>query len=103
MRQSRSILVLSIALVLSLPFAVSTEDVPDTTYDESESLPYETTAVFSIAASETVTAASTEPLRALPLRGRGFTRLSTRRPGSATGAVYSVCDSLTILDHCLRI
>ena len=54
MTQSRSVLVLLVALVLSVSFAVPAEDVPETAYDESESLPCERTPVVSIAAPETV-------------------------------------------------
>ena len=41
MRKSRSGLILSVFLVFSLTLAIAPEDVLETTYDESETLPYE--------------------------------------------------------------
>ena len=54
MTKSHPALVLLIAVVLGLSVAVSAEDVPETAYDESESLPYESTSVFSIAVPKAV-------------------------------------------------
>ena len=54
MTKSRPALVLLIAVVLGLSVAVPAEDVPETAYDESESLPYESTSVFSIAVPKAV-------------------------------------------------
>ena len=45
----RPMLVLLISLVLSVSFAVPTDDVRETAYDESESLPCDRTPVVSIA------------------------------------------------------
>jgi hypothetical protein len=47
MRKSRSNLVVFVLLGLCVLLAVPTEDVPDTTCDESASLPYEDAAPFS--------------------------------------------------------
>ena|SRR5215469_6973503 len=47
MRVLRVAVVLFAALTLSLSFTVPAEDVPETAQDESESLPYETTPLFS--------------------------------------------------------
>jgi len=48
MRKPRSILVLLVVLGFGLYLAVPAEDVPETAYDESEGLPYESTPLFSI-------------------------------------------------------
>jgi len=48
MRRPSSILVLCVLLSFCVSLAVPAEDVPETAYDESESLPYEGTPLFSI-------------------------------------------------------
>ena len=101
MTKLRSVLVLLFALVLSVSFAVPAEDVPETAYDESESLPYESTPVVSIAVSETVTKAPA--VRAhVPLFRLGSLRLEAQHLDLGTGSAYPISDSLTILDHSLR-
>ena len=45
---SRPVLVLFVALGLSVSFAIPAEDLPETPYDESESIPVENTATASI-------------------------------------------------------
>jgi len=102
MTQSRSMLVLLVALVLSVSFAVSAEDLPETAYDESESLPCESTAVVSIAAPETVgeapaVRAGPSQLLRIPLR-----RLEVRRSGRRARLSCTVSHSLIILDHSFR-
>ena len=79
MSKSRSVLVLLIAVVLAMSVAVPAEDVPETAYDESEALPYESTSVFSIAVRKAVAPAPAvrtrvpllrQQLRPLPQRAR---------------------------------
>lgn len=48
MRRSCFILILLVLLGFGLSLAVPAEDVPETVYDESETLPYESTASVSI-------------------------------------------------------
>ena len=52
MPRLRSVLVLLFALALSVSFAIPAQDVPETDYDESESVPYESTPMFTIAGPE---------------------------------------------------
>jgi len=52
MPQWRSVFVLLVALVLSVSCAVPAEDMPETAYDESDSLPFEGNPVVSIAEPE---------------------------------------------------
>lgn len=54
MPQAHPLLVLLVALLLSMSLGARAEDVPQTAYDESESLPYESTSVLSTAALELV-------------------------------------------------
>jgi hypothetical protein len=54
MRKPRFALVLLLFLVLGVSLSVPAEDVPETSYDESETLPCEGTPVFSIEAPEAV-------------------------------------------------
>ena len=52
MRRPCSILVLCVLLGFGVSLAVPAEDVPETSYDESEAVPYESTPVFSIVAPQ---------------------------------------------------
>lgn len=49
MRRPESILVLFVLLAFGASLAVPAEDIPETPYDESESVPYEVTSLVSIA------------------------------------------------------
>ena len=101
MTKSRSTLVLFIALFLSVSFAVPAEDIPETAYDESESLPYENTSLFSITVPEAVAEAPAVRTRVALLHLNSL-RLGTQRLDHRTGSPYPISDSLTILDHSLR-
>jgi hypothetical protein len=102
MSRSRPLLVLLTALVLSVYFAVPAEDVPETAYDESESLPYASTAVFSMAVPAAVVPAPVgRPLGPLP-RLDSLRRLGTQRLDHRAASPYPICGSLAILDHALR-
>jgi hypothetical protein len=102
MRKLRCILVVLAALAVSLSFAVPVEDDPETPYDESESLPYEGTPLFSIAVPETVVAA--------PAVWAGVSSLgldtAARRCESyrqhPAWAVHPISDPLTISNCSLR-
>ena len=102
MRRLRSGFILLVVVLAGLSFAVPAEDVPETVYDESESLPYESSAVFSVAVPQTVAKASVAPPRASVIRVSSLRRLGTQCRGRGTGPVYPISDSLTILDHSLR-
>jgi hypothetical protein len=102
MIQFRSMLLVFVALVLSVSFAVPAEDVPETAYDESESLPCESTPVVSAAVPETVPEAPCLRPRASWLRLD-----SLRRPGAPhlenrKSWADPISASLIILDHSLR-
>lgn len=99
----RSILVVFVALILSVCFALPAEDVPETVYDESESLPCESTPAVSILAAEI----SVEVPTAVPGACRMLLVASQeeRKAWQLDGEksrVYASSDSLTILDHLLR-
>lgn len=99
MRKPRSIFVLLVLLGFSVSLAVPAEDLPETAYDESEALPCEGTALFSIEAPKAVGAA---PTVANPLyfdAAAASCRTSQRR---RAGTVRLVLDSLTILNCSLR-
>jgi hypothetical protein len=102
MTQSRSVLVLLVALVLSVSFAVAAEDVPETAYDESESLPCESTPVVSIAALETVGEAPAVRAGPSQLLRTSLGRLEVRRSDRRTGLPCTVSHSRIILDHSFR-
>jgi hypothetical protein len=103
MRKSRAVLVLLVASVLSVSFAVQAEDIPETLYDESEALPYEKTLPFSNEVLQHSAQVLQSTLTFSPLFRRGF--LSRRDAIRAEGrqrAVPPNSDLLTILDHSLR-
>ena len=101
-RRLRSGFILFVVVLAGLSFAVPAEDVPATVYDESESLPYLSSTVSSIAMPQTVARASAAPRHASLLRVGSLRTLGTQRLGDGTGSAYPICDSLTILDHSLR-
>jgi len=102
MRVLRSALVLLATFALSLSFAVPTEDVPETPYDESELLPYEITPPLSgdlVQESESVPALQVVPI---VLSSLFSTPPAFGRAGHRGLAAHPIPDSLIILDHSLR-
>ena len=102
MRKPRSVLVLLLLVGLGVSLAVSVEDVPETPYDESETLPYESTPVFSI----TVTRGSGRIAKA-QLNCRSLLHFDSllkhcngRREND--GRLHRLSDALTILNRSLR-
>ena len=102
MTKSHPVLLLFIALVVSLSFAVPVEDVPETPYDESESLPYESAPVVCIAAPEAIMQAPAEPLRAPRFRFDRLEEPGARQIVRDTGWDDFISDSLIIRDHFFR-
>jgi hypothetical protein len=102
MSRSGSALVLFVAVVLGLSFAVPAEDVPETSYDESESLPLESTPVVSVAEPEAVAEAPAVRPRTSQLRLSSLRRPGAQKLDHARDWAYPICDSLTTLDHPLR-
>ena len=98
----RSALVVIIALVLGVSFTVPAEDVPETAYDEPESLPCESTPVVSMA----VPATSIPAGLFVGFRTSWFNFRFKNRSGmqfaEATGVLYPICDVLTLLTRSLR-
>jgi hypothetical protein len=102
MSRSRPLLVLLIAVVLGLSSVVPAEDAPETAYDESESLPYASTAMFSIAVPSAIVPVPVGRLLVALSRLGSLRRLGALRFEQVRGLPYPICDSLTILDHTLR-
>jgi hypothetical protein len=102
MTRSRSALVLLVALVLSVSFAVPAEDVPETAYDESESLPCESTPVVSVATPETVEEAPAVRAGPSQLLRTSLKRLEVRRFDRWAELPCTVSPSLIILEHSFR-
>jgi len=100
MRGPRSVLVLLLLLMFGVCLVVSAEDVPETPYDESEALPYESTPLFSVAvlqASGRITKAELN----CAFRFVSSTKRCKRR---CEGSPQSRCvsDSVIVLDHAFR-
>jgi len=100
MKVAHSIVAVLAALVLSVSFAVPAEDVLETSYDESEALPYESTPVFS---SMQESARLPRLAQKLELPQQFHAGASCRvLAGRSEHTPHSVYDSATILDHSLR-
>jgi len=102
MRKSRSIVALLLFLGFGTSLAVPAEDLPETAYDESETLPYESTPLFSTAALPAVARRlQSAPSFRSPLgpsyRTRGDRGRTKRRELAAHAA-----NNLTLLDCQLR-
>jgi len=102
MRRASSILVLSVLLGFGVSLAVPAEDVPETAYDESESLPFESTPVVSMAAPKTFEEAPAVRAGASQLLCTSLRTLEVRRSDRWAELPCTVSPSLIILDHSFR-
>ncbi len=83
MRKPRSALLFFVLLVLGLSLTVPVEDLPETTYDESEAAPYVSTPLFSNLISQAAASATGAVRRAVDLRsGTPFRFAATRITGT---------------------
>jgi len=103
MRRPTSILVLFVLLGFGVSLAIPAEDVPETPYDESETVAFEGTPLFSIAvpkASARITTAAASIGGSLLGATSSTKRGQRRRENNA----WSRCttNSLTTLNHSLR-
>jgi hypothetical protein len=94
--------VLFVGLILSVSFAAPAEDVPETSYDESESLPSYVTPVASIAASETAGKAPAPRVGAAQLNRTSLIAPVVQRSDLYAGLLCPICHSLIILDRSFR-
>ena len=93
--------VLFVASVLGLSLMVPAEDVPETAYDESEALLYESTPSFSFAGAMPIGEEAT--LRWHAFRpGRAAFAQSTHGSARKSGSSPRLSRLLTILDHSFR-
>lgn len=102
MRKPRSAFALLLLAGLGVSLVVPAEDVPETPYDESETLPYEGAALFLIAvpqASDRIAKAETSCRS--QLRFNSLTKHCRRRRENNARS-HRVPVSLTILNHSLR-
>ena len=102
MSKLHCILVVLVTLTLCLSFAVPAEDDPETPYDESESLSYESSPAISVAEPEAAAPPPVGQPRVVHLPRACPRRTSGQRLGHRTGWAGSICDSLTILHLTLR-
>jgi hypothetical protein len=97
MRRRCSILVFCVLLGFGVPLAVLAEDVPETAYDESEALPYESIALPSILLRPVV-ARTPQPT----LKSGSLNRRREGRAEHEARSAHPASNSLTIFDHSLR-
>ena len=100
MMRSRSIFVVLAVLIMGVSFAVPAEDMLETAWDESESLPCENAPVFSVSVPEAIACAPFRMCASLLCLGPG-TRPLSPRPENETGR-SSLNDSRFLLDYLLR-
>ena len=91
-------------LTLGVSLGLPAEDVLDTVYDESETLPLERTPLFPGAGVKVLTCTPQPPLKSGPSFHLGSLagRCCERGLKEKASSVHPISDSLTILDHSLR-
>ena len=93
----RFALVLLAAFAIGLSLALPAEDVPETPYDESESMPYESTPSFSIMPQESALAPK------LNYRSQLHREAKRKMPaGRPEHESHPTCDSVITLDQTFR-
>jgi hypothetical protein len=103
MRRPRSAIVFLMILTIGLSLAVLPEDVAETAFDESEALPYESTASFSSYVWQRSARTSQSVLESGFLFHLGsLTRGTELRLGQSERSGHPISDSVIILDHSLR-
>jgi hypothetical protein len=102
MSKLRCILVMLAAFALSLSFVVPANDPPETPYDESEALPYESTPLFSITLQESAGVLQSALTLAFPLHSHPRARRDETVTEQLVRTPHPICGSVTILDHSLR-
>ena len=103
MRGTRYVLVLLVAFAFGLSFALPTEDVPETAYDESESLPYESVPLSSSEVlAEHAQALHSTAIFHSQLQLGCVTKRDGIRAEQEERSMYPISDSLIILEHYLR-
>lgn len=102
MNRARCILILFVLLGFGVSLAIPAEDVRETAYDESETLPYEGTPLFSVVAPQASDQTGKAKLQCgslLPFNGL-MNRCNGRRENN--GRLHRFSDSLATLNHSLR-
>ena len=99
MIRSRYMFVLLVALMLGVSSAMATEDVPETAYDESESLPWKGTPLVSIAVPAIAAKVPRVETGALHIR---FNLRRMQWLNKSKQEVHVNFDDLSILHHLLR-
>ena len=94
--QWQSILALLVVLVLGLSFAVPEEDASETSYDESESLPFDRIPVVSIGAAKISRSAPAVRPRGSKLMSICCEKPEITRLDIRAGLPHSTCHSLTV-------
>jgi len=102
MRKPHSVLLMLVVLLgFGVSFCVPAEDVPETPYDESETVPYEMTPpLYSYSLQESAPAFQVVPI--VPSDLFSTPKHASCRAGCRKQAAHAVSDSLIILDHSLR-
>ena len=101
MAKARSVLVLLVALMLGLCLAVPAEDVPETAYDESDSLPFQGTLPFSVEIPNPFVEVLGLKAPISLLRSASL-RLGAYHSGHTTSSPFPISVSLTIVDQTFR-
>jgi hypothetical protein len=95
-------IVLLLILCFGVSQAVSVEDVPETAYDESETLPYEAAPVYSIPVTQLLARTAKDGLKHSASLHFNSWMKQDKHPLEKIALSHSVPDSTTILNHSLR-
>lgn len=99
----RGVFILLVALVLGIFFVLPQEDLPETAYDESESLPYEGAPLFSSdAVQDAVDPALPVPVYGFPVCLVSPTGRDEIQAAQGERATHPVSELLVILNQSLR-
>jgi len=98
----RCILVVLVAVILGLSFAVPLEDNPETTYDETETLPYESTPLFSSDALQVVARLLQSPPSFCSPLGPGYRTSRDKGRTKCRHVAAHAVNYLMLLDRQLR-
>jgi hypothetical protein len=92
-----------VAVILGVSSIIPMRNLPETPYDESESMPYESTPLFSVEVLQQLAVVPPAKLKSfLPFDLRSPARLDESEAPEGKRTAYPVFEALTIRYHSLR-
>ena len=97
-----SILLLGVLLAFAAAFVIPAEDIAETAYDESETLPLVRASTAPLVVADPGAAAPVVRTRGSSRRIDSLRGITTQRLGQRISSFFPISDSLTILGHSFR-